>query len=131
MRQAIYDHIDGISKGSFNLTNELPWDSSGTPLYLKNVKRIYVNTDQIEEELLYAALNGLCINNEITRVTVYFSCDAKQLPSNYEALVSAIRQAKNTTDITGVTRRECDVTTSFEADILVTEFEFRFINVIN
>ncbi|CAB5225890.1 hypothetical protein UFOVP758_29 [uncultured Caudovirales phage] len=131
MRQAIYDHIDSISKGSFSLTNELPWDSSGQTLYLKNLKRIYVNTDQVQEELLYAALNGLCINNEITTVTVYFACDAKQLPSNYETLVSAIRLAKNSTDITGVTRRECDVTTSFEADVLVTEFEFRFINVIN
>ena len=131
MRQAIYDHIDGISKGSFTLTNELPWDSSGQALYLKNPKRIYVNTDQVSEELLYATLNGLCINSEITTVTVSVSCDAKQLPPNYEALVTAIRGAKNTTDITAVTRRECDVATRFEADLLVTEFEFRFINVIN
>jgi hypothetical protein len=131
MRQAIYDYIDNLSKGTFTLTNELPWDSSGQPLYLKNIKRIYVNTDQVVEELLYAALNGLCINNEITTVVATVSCDAKQLPSNYEALVTAIRGAKNSTDITGVGRRECDVTTRFEADLLVTEFEFRFINVIN
>ena len=131
MRQAIWDYIDGISKGSFTLTNELPWDSSGQALYLKNPKRIYVNTDQVTEELLYATLNGLCINSEITTVIATVCCDAKQLPSNYEALVTAIRGAKNTTDITAVTRRECDVTTRFEADLLVTEFEFRFINVIN
>lgn len=130
MRQAIWDHIDALSKGTFTLTNELPWDSSGSPLYLKNVKRIYVNTDQITEELVYATLNGVCINNEITRVFVYFACDAKQLPANYETLVSGIRGAKSTTDISGVSRRECDVTTSFEADMLVTEFEFRFINII-
>jgi hypothetical protein len=131
MRQAIWDHIDGISKGTFTLTNELPWDSSGSPLYLKNVKRIYVNVDQVTEELVYATLNGVCINNEITTVSAYFACDAKQLPSNYETLVSGIRSAKNTTDISGVSRRECDVTTTFESDMLVTEFEFRFINVIN
>jgi len=130
MRQAIWDHIDALSKGTFTLTNELPWDSSGSPLYLKNVKRIYVNTDQITEELVYATLNGVCINNEITRVFVYFACDAKQLPANYETIVSGIRGAKSTTDISGVSRRECDVTTSFEADMLVTEFEFRFINII-
>jgi hypothetical protein len=129
MRQAIWDYIDAVSKGTFTLTNELPWDSSGSPLYLKNIKRIYVNTDQVTEELVYATLNGVCINNEITTVSAYFVCDAKQLPSNYETLVSAIRLAKNSTDITGVSRRECDVTTSFEADMLVTEFEFRFINI--
>jgi hypothetical protein len=130
MRQAIYDHIDGVSKGTFSLTNELPWDSSGSPLYLKNPKRIYVNVDQVTEELVYATLNGVCINNEVSTVSVYFACDAKQLPANYETLVSGIRLAKNSTDITGVSRRECDVTTSFESDMLVTEFEFRFINII-
>jgi hypothetical protein len=129
MRTAIYDHIDSVSKGSFTLTNELPWDSSGIALYLKNPKRIYVNVDQVTEELVYATLNGHCINNEITTVSVYFACDAKQLPSNYETLVSGIREAKNSTDITGVSRRECDVTTTFEADMLLTEFEFRFINI--
>ncbi len=129
MRQAIYDYIDDLSKGTFTLTNELPWDSSGTPLYLKNIKRIYVNVDQVTEELVYATLGGCSINNEISTVNVYFACDAKQLPANYETLVSAIRLAKNSTDITGVSRRECDVTTSFEADMLVTEFEFRFTNI--
>ena len=131
MRQAIWDHIDALSKGTFSLTNELPWDSSGLPLYLKNVKRIYVNVDQVTEELLYATLNGVCINNEITTISAYFACDAKQLPTNYETIVSGIRNAKSTASITGVTRRECDVTTTVEADMLVTEFEFRFINVIN
>lgn len=130
MRQAIWDHIDALSKGTFTLTNELPWDTSGTPLYLKNIKRIYVNTDQVTEKLVYATLNGVCINNEISTVTAYVACDAKQLPANYETLVSDIRAAKSTTDITGVSRRECDVTTTFEADMLVTEFEFRFINII-
>lgn len=129
MRQAIYDYIDDLSLGTFALTNELPWDSAGTPLYLKNPKRIYVNVDQITEEPLYSGLNGLTINSEITTVTVYFTCDAKQLPTNYETLVSAIRGAKNTTDITGVNRRECDVTTSFETDFIVTEIEFRFTNI--
>ena len=129
MRQAIYDHIDGLTLGSFNLSSELPWSTGGTALYLKNLKRIYVDVDQITEDLSIAALNGLIINNETTTVRVFFACDAKQLPSNYETVVSGIRTAKNSTDITGVSRRECDVSTSFEEDIVVTEFEFRFIKI--
>lgn len=129
MRQAIYDHIDSLSLGSFNLSSELPWSSSGTALYLKNLKRIYVDVDQITEDLSIAALNGLIINNETTIVRVFFACDAKQLPSNYETIVSSIRTGKSTADITGVSRRECDVSTSFEEDIVVTEFEFRFIKI--
>lgn len=129
MRQAIYDHIGSLSLGSFNLSSELPWSSSGTALYLKNLKRIYVDVDQITEDLSIAALNGLIINNETTVVRVFFACDAKQLPSNYETLVSGIRTGKSSTSIEGVSRRECDVTTSFEEDIVVTEFEFRFIKI--
>ena len=129
MRQAIYDHIDSLNLGSFNLSSELPWSTSGTALYLKNLKRIYVDVDQINEDLSIAALNGLIINNETTTVRVFFACDAKQLPSNYETVVSGIRAAKNSTDIQSVTRRECDVSTSFEEDIVVTEFEFRFIKI--
>ena len=129
MRQAIYDHIDSLTLGSFNLTNELPWSSAGTALYLKNPKRIYVDVDQITQDLSIAALNGLIINNEQTVIRVFFTCDAKQLPSNYETIVSNIRAGRNTTDITGVIRRECDVSTSFVEDMLVTEFEFRFTNI--
>ena len=129
MRQAIYDHIDSLTLGSFNLSTELPWTSSGTALYLKNLKRIYVDVDQITEELSIAALNGLIINDETTTVRVFFACDAKQLPSNYETIVSGIRTGKSTASITGVSRRECDVSTSFEEDIVVTEFEFRFIKI--
>ena len=129
MRQAIYDHIGSLSLGSFNLSSELPWSSSGTALYLKNLKRIYVDVDQITEDLSIAALDGLIINDEITIVRVFFACDAKQLPSNYETIVSGIRTAKSTASIEGVSRRECDVSTSFEEDIVVTEFEFRFIKI--
>jgi hypothetical protein len=129
MRQAIYDHIDGLTLGSFNLSSELPWSTGGTALYLKNLKRIYVDVAQITEDLSIAALNGLIINNDTTVVRVFFACDAKQLPSNYETVVSGIRTAKNSTDIEGVSRRECDVSTSFEEDIVVTEFEFRFIKI--
>lgn len=129
MRQAIYDHIDSLTLGSFNLSSELPWSTGGTALYLKNIKRIYVDVDQITEDLSIATLNGCIINDETTTVRVFFACDAKQLPSNYETIVSGIRGAKNSTDITGVSRRECDVSTSFEEDIVVTEFEFRFIKI--
>jgi hypothetical protein len=129
MRQAIYDHIDGLTLGSFNLSSELPWSTGGTALYLKNLKRIYVDVDQITEDLSIVTLSGMFINNETTTVRVFFACDAKQLPSNYETIVSGIRAGKSSTDISGVSRRECDVTTSFEEDIVVTEFEFRFIKI--
>jgi hypothetical protein len=127
MRQAIYDYIKGLTLGTFSVTNELPWDENGTPLYLKNFKRIYVDRDQTAEEPTYLTMDGsVVLNTETTTVRVYFTTDAKQLPSNYDSLVSTIKLGKHTTDIEDVNRRECDVATSFENDSMITEFEFRF-----
>lgn len=126
MRTAIYDHIRGLALGTFKLSAERPFDASGQALYLKNMKTVYVDNDQTIHETLISTLDGINIVAETTTVRVYFSTDAKQLPSNYDSLVTNIKAARGTTDITGVNRREVDVTTSFEEDRLITEFEFRF-----
>lgn len=129
MRQAIYNYIDNLNKttmGSFSLATELPYDSSGVALYLKNFKRIYIDIDQVSQEAVFDAMNAAGAVDEITIVRAYFVTDAKALSSNYEALVEAIKSARLTSDIEGVIRRLCQVTTRFEADALVTEFEFSF-----
>jgi hypothetical protein len=130
MRQQILDYINTLSLGSFSLSQELPWSSSGTPLYLSNIKKIYVDRNQFTNDPLLSTLDGLIINSEITSVKVYFASDAKLLPANYDTLVSNIKLAKDVSTIEGVNRRECDVLTTFENDTLVTEFEFRFTKLI-
>lgn len=134
MRQAIYDSIRALGAttlGTFSMSTELPYDASGTPLYLKNFKKIYVDVDQISQEATLSTLNGATWVDETTTVRTYFVTDAKQLPSNYETLVDAIKETRLTEDITGVTQRRCQVSTRFEADALVTEFEFSFTKQLN
>lgn len=129
MRTAIYDYIVALPnavKGTFTTTEELPWDNNGNPLYLSNLKRIYVDTDQVDQDAQYNTLGYPGTIVESTTVRAYFVCDAKQLPSNYETLVSAIKDARLTTDIDGVTSRRCQVATEYSADKLVTTFEFSF-----
>lgn len=126
MRTEIYNYIKGLSLGSFKLSDERPFDAGAVALYLKNMKSIYVDQEQTVHETVVATLDGLTINAETTSVRVYFSTDAKQLPSNYSSLVSSIKNGRNVSTIQGVNRREVDVATTFEEDKLVTEFEFRF-----
>lgn len=130
MRQEIFDYIDGLSKTGFTLSSALPWTSDGIPLYQKNFKTIYVDMDDVTHDTALATMNGLTFENETTTVRVYFTTDAKQLPNNYETLVSNIREARNIDTITGVTQRQSDVTRTFEADAMVTEIEFRFTKLI-
>ena len=126
MRTAVYNYIKAQALGTFKLSDERPFDASGQSLYLKNMKSIYVDQEQTVHETLIATLDGVNINAETTTVRVYFSTDAKQMPSNYASLVNSIKAARNTSTIQGVNRREVDVQTSYEEDKMVTEFEFRF-----
>jgi len=126
MRTEIIEYINTLSLGSFVVSQEVPWEESGTALYLKNPKKIYVDVVEYNNEPILQTLDGVNINAETGVVRVFFACDAKQLPSNYETLVSDIKRGKDITTISGVNRRECVVNTTIEADLLVTELDLRF-----
>lgn len=126
MRQEILDYIQALNLGTFLVSSELPWVDNEVPLYLKNLKKVYVDAEQQSNEPFIATLDGLNLSNEVTTVSVYFANDAKQLPANYNDVITELKTAKNITTVTGVQRRECAVSTAVEADMLVTTLEFRF-----
>jgi len=135
MRTEILSYLDSnFSVTGFSVTEELPWDSNGQPLYLKNFKKIYVDQPQTVQEPLIDVLNG---NNtggggvvsETTTVTAYVVTDAKTLPENYDTMLSTLRNSRFAT-ADGYTQRTTLVSTSFESDALVTEFNFNFYKVL-
>ena len=133
MRTAIYNYIDALSnsqKGGFTLASQLPFSSSGVPLYQKNFKTIYVDVDQVAQDTGLYALDGSGGVVETTLVRVFFVTDAKQLPSNYESLVDLIKDARLTADISGVNARLVQVDATYVDDSLVTTFEFSFRKLI-
>jgi len=130
MRQEILNYVNSIGLGTFTTSNELPYDASGNPLYIQNVKKIYVGAEQTTTEPLVSALDGPVIDNEVTSVSIYFSADAKQLPANYDTLISDLKRAKNITSVAGIHRREMDVSTEFQGDLIVNSLEIRFNKVI-
>jgi hypothetical protein len=130
MRTEIIDYFKANKVNGYTLTQELPWDTQGNPLYLKNFKYIYVDSDQIAQEPLIDVLNGAGIVNEITTVRTYITTDAKNQPSNYATMVSTFMNARLDTDITGVTQRATQVSTEFIGDAQVTQFEFSFRELI-
>lgn len=129
MRQEVIDYLQTQNLGTYTVSSELPWSETDVSLYLKNLKKIYVDVNEFETDPLIQTLGGLNLTTETTRVRVYFANDAKQLPSNYDDVVSAIKAAKDINTTTGYNRREVDVTTTFDADRLVTEIELRYIKL--
>jgi len=127
MRTEIIDYINTLSLGSFTVSNELPWTDSGTTaLYLKNLKKVYVDIAEYSHDTLLTTLDGMVINSDAISVRIYFACDAKQLPGNYDDLVVALRTCKDIDLEDGSYRRLSSVSTSFESDMLVTELQIRF-----
>lgn len=126
MRQAIIDGISALALGSFSVSSELPWIASGQPLYEKNFKVFYVSEPNSVESNLFNTLDAGIFAKKETTIQVFVVIDAKQKPSNYNSLVQSVRTVKDTTEIIGVTSRECDISTSFQADSMLTQFEFRF-----
>ena len=130
MRTELLEYIQALNLGTVNVSAELPWTDSGVPLYLKNLKKVYIDVDNITAEPFIQALNGFNVSNEITSVRLYFACDAKILLPNYADIITELKAARNISTITGVQRRECDVSTTVENDVLVTEMEYRFTKLL-
>jgi hypothetical protein len=130
MRSQVIDYLDQNKVTGYTVTQELPWDSSGAPLYLKNFKRIYVDRDQVVQEPLIDTLDGNGVINETTTVRVYVTTDAKTVPSNLDTLVSVIKAARLTSEISGVTQRLAQVETDFVGDAVVTQFDLSWRQLI-
>lgn len=129
MRTEVLDYIQSLNIGGYNVSQELPWAESGTELYIKNLKKIYVDTDQITSEPLLQTFTG-SINNETTIVRIFFANDAKQIPANYQDVVAELRTAKDIEVELAFNRRESLVTTDIQADRLITQIELRYTKLI-
>jgi hypothetical protein len=125
MRQEVLDYINSLSLGGYLLTEEAPWSDNGVPLYIKNLKKIYVDNIEYISEPIVATLNGSTINNELMIASIYFANDAKTIPANYDLLVADLRNARNITSVEGVRSREAEVTITYENDVMITEVEIR------
>lgn len=126
MRTEILDYLKGLRLVNFNVSDELPYSTSGIAIYMKNLKRIYVDMEQVTNEPLIQLFGDYNVSSEVHSVRLYFTTDAKQLPTDYSTLIDSIRAGKNVPTAEKYFRREVSNQTSFENDIMITEFEFRF-----
>jgi len=112
------------ASNQFSVSQELPWSQNGQPLYLKNLKKIYVDQPRVEQTTLIPTLNGgeVFQNDQITEV--YVACDAKNPPSQLSQLVSQILACKSTIAVVNF-GSESDYTVDKQEDVLIYTFEFR------
>ena len=108
----------------FAVSSELPWEQNGTPLFRKNMKKIYVDRERSEETVMLALLNGRDIYQDDLICEVYLAVDAKNPPSQLDSVVTKILSCKDTANVVSF-GSEADYIIDKDEDVLVYTFEFR------
>ena len=126
MRTVIYNYIRDLRLKGWTLTEHLPFEDNNAPLYHHNKKHIYVDTAQTAQTPMFDAFNGSGTVDEVTTVSVYFVNDAKKLPPDYDSVVEQIKGARTTTGTEGYIQKLCQVSSSYNADAIITHLEFSF-----
>lgn len=130
MRSIIFNFIKDLRLKSVTLTEHLPWEDNGAPLYHHNKKHIYVDVAQHQQQAMLDAFNGQGTIDEITTVSVYFVNDAKKIPPDYDSVVEQIKGARTATGTEGYIQKLCQVSTSYNNDAIITHLEFSFRKLI-
>jgi hypothetical protein len=114
----------------FAVASELPWEQNGTPLYRKNMKKIYVDEERLEQTTMFATLSGPEVYQNDLITEVFLAVDAKNPPSQLDTAIARILSAKSNTGIInfGV---ESDYTVDKQEDVMIYTFEFRMNQAIS
>jgi hypothetical protein len=126
MRAELLAYLTVNLSGSIKTSQELPFEEGGNPLYLKNIKRVYIDEPFTEVDRLFGGLDGLEINQKITIVRAYLVVDAKNRNSDLDQALALMEQAKAQIDSF---RKEFTYTTTIDGSTTIFEFEYRFYSI--
>lgn len=120
-----------VALGTSGITtsSELPWSAGGEQLYLKNMKKVYLGTDQEAHTEMFNCLNPShdVPQREIT-VTGYLAVDAKNTnTTQLDLALAKLVQARDA--VSNCFVKEYTITNRLEDDKLVYEFTYRFLTI--
>lgn len=111
------------------VSSELPWSAGGEALYLKNMKKVYLDSDQEAVTEMFNCLNPQhdVMQREIT-VAGYLAVDAKNPPqTQIDTALAKLNLARGAVSNCFIT--EYAITNSTDDDKLVFEFTYRFLTI--
>ncbi len=112
---------------SVSVSSELPWESGGTPLYEKNMKKFYLSAASKNITQNQITLDNNDVYQTETTLTGFIAVDAKNEPSDISTIISGVLNSKNS--VTDQFILECDMTTELLDDRNVYTFNYRFVTI--
>jgi hypothetical protein len=125
MRSQILTYLTANLTGSIKASQELPWAEGNNPLYLKNMKRVYLDEPNTEVDELVPTFESDVLQ-KITTIRGFLAVDAKNRNADLDTALATLASAKDVNTITDSFRKEFDYTTSIDGAVIVYEFEYRF-----
>mgnify|MGYP003625022513 FL=1 len=107
---------------NFRVSSELPFESGGNSLFLKNKRTIYVDDLSEEQIQLYRTVDQGTVYQTETIVQAFLTVDAKNQPSDIEDVIQAILNAKSV--VTETQSNEAIVASDIEDDYITYTFEY-------
>jgi hypothetical protein len=125
MRAELLSYLTtATSTATIKVVSELPWNTAGEPLYMKNMKKMYLDQTQVTQTTLIPTLSGNDVFQNDLTVTGYFAVDAKNQPTGLSQAITTILGAKDRTGITNF-GSESDYTTEIQDDVIIYTVEYR------
>ena len=119
----------GLNATGIGISTELPWTSGNEPLYIKNMKRVYLGLEQRVDEDLMPILNGNNVKRRQTIVRGYLAIDAKNQPAGLDNALSAIKSARDAQVFDQSYERFVEYTTDIAGDVTIYTIEYKFSNI--
>ena len=128
IRDNLKSNLDvSLSGSNVAVSSELPYTTGGEALYNKNMKKLYLDEDNISKTELINCLDNNDVVETETTVTGFLSVDAKNQPGDIDSIVANIIDSRNS--ISSQVIRECEMTTENTDDVITYTFDFRFVTV--
>lgn len=126
MRTALLAYLTANLTGSIKASQELPFEESGTPMYFRNMRKVYLDEPAVEQIELIPTLDNTDINQTVTTVRGFLTLDAKTRNADIDSVLTVMAAARNGATNTDSFRKEFDYTTSIDTDRITYEFEYRY-----
>tara|TARA_R100001460_G_scaffold56043_3_gene95477 strand:- start:2 stop:388 length:387 start_codon:yes stop_codon:yes gene_type:complete len=114
-----------VASSNVSVSSELPWIQGDTPLYSINMKKFYLDEEQISKTVYIETLDDNKQYQTETIMEGFLEVDAKNPLSDIDTVISGILASKSA--IADTTIAESSYTTETENDRITYTFEFRFI----
>jgi hypothetical protein len=116
-----------LSTTSVSVSQELPFSAADIPLYLKNMKKLYVDVDQIIQTELFSVFGIHKLYTAEIVVNAYLTVDAKNALSDIATINNIVQHSRFA--VQGAYVRDCEIVTNFVDDKLSYNYIFRFLTI--